>query len=134
MFTPGERYNRRSDLHQLYGGQAQGGISTPKNHPFLMLFTADSGPQYGYQDAWKDGIFYYTGEGQRGDMGFVRGNRAIRDHVVDGKDLHLFKSLGRGTVEYIGQMQYAGYEERRGPDLDSSQRKVIIFRLQPVRR
>ena len=32
-------------------------------------------------------VFSYTGEGQDGDMDFVRGNLALRDHVAGGPDL-----------------------------------------------
>jgi 5-methylcytosine-specific restriction protein A len=66
-------------------------------NPLIFLFTGESGEQYGYEDGWDDnGVFLYTGEGQEGDMEFVRGNRAIRDHALDGKDLHLFQALGKG--------------------------------------
>ncbi len=71
MFVLGNTY-KRSDLHQKYGGQEQGGISTPSRHSFIMLFTGEQGQQYGYRDGWsEDGLFPYTGEGQRGDMPFV---------------------------------------------------------------
>ena len=37
-------------------------------------------------------------------MEFVRGNRAIRDHALDGKDLHLFQALGKGEgYRYVGR-------------------------------
>jgi 5-methylcytosine-specific restriction protein A len=42
------------------------------------------------------GVFLYIGEGQKDDMLFVRGNKAIRDHAADGKDLHLFTYVNRG--------------------------------------
>jgi 5-methylcytosine-specific restriction enzyme A len=132
MFVPGSTYNRRN-LHAKYGGQAQGGICTPARHPFIMLFTGESGTAYGYHDGWTpEGVFQYTGEGQRGDMSFVRGNRAIRDHEKDGKDLYLFEQAGRGRVRYIGQMFCAGYHERPGPDVAGSQRKIIVFELVPT--
>ena len=38
MFEVGRIYNRRDDLHSPYGGQQQGGISTPTDQPFIMLF------------------------------------------------------------------------------------------------
>jgi hypothetical protein len=38
-----------------------------------------------------DGVFRYFGEGPLGDMKFERGNRAIRDHIQDGKVLLVFK-------------------------------------------
>ena len=49
MFEVGEEYRRR-ELHERYGGQEQGGISTPSQHPFIMLFWGDTGEQYGYKD------------------------------------------------------------------------------------
>lgn len=58
MFVKGEVYRRR-DLHALYGGQQQGGISTPSIHPIIFLFTSPLGEEYGYSDGWqKDGTTF----------------------------------------------------------------------------
>jgi len=96
-FGLGKIYNRHADIHGRYKGQEQGGISTPADAPFMFLFTGDTGEQYGYKDhLTSDGVFLYTGEGQVGDMEFVRGNKAIRDHAAGGKDLLLFEALGKG--------------------------------------
>jgi 5-methylcytosine-specific restriction protein A len=132
-FEVGRIYNRREELHAHYGGQAQGGISTPGGHPFIMLFTGESGEQYGYSDGWTDeGVFVYTGEGQRGDMSFVRGNRAIRDHAQDGKELELFKALGKGKgYRYLGQFTSPTWEYREGNDVDGVRRQTIAFHLVP---
>jgi 5-methylcytosine-specific restriction protein A len=65
-------------------------------------------------------------------MQFVRGNRAIRDHVAEGKDLHLFRYVERGYVEYLGQMVCIGYHERLGPDAAGSTRRVLVFELLPI--
>lgn len=90
MFILGKIYKRR-DLHESYGGQQQGGISTPSKHNFIMIFTGEQGQQYGYKDGWsEEGLFLYTGEGQKGDMNFVRGNLAINNHIRNGKDIYLF--------------------------------------------
>lgn len=132
MFTPGSLYVRR-ELHEKLGGQEQGGISTPADQPVVLIFTGQQGVQYGYHDGWTDdGLFLYTGEGQRGDMQFVRGNSAIRDHAMNGKDLLLFSYVDRGRVRYEGQMVFAGFERQRGPDLDGNDREVIIFHLLPI--
>src|SRR5262249_51378918 len=89
-FIPGELYRRR-EIHSKYGGQTQGGISTPSRSPLIFAFTGDTGEQHGYKDGWRDdGAFRYFGEGQEGDMHFVRGNAALRDQVQSGKALHLF--------------------------------------------
>jgi len=132
MFIQGKVY-RRLNLHVQFGGQQQGGISTPARHPFIMLFTGGAGDQYGYRDTWTDdGLFFYSGEGQRGDMSFVRGNAAIRNHAQNGKDLHLFEYVRKGEVRYVGQMVCSGFHESRGPDLHGSDRRLIVFELTPA--
>jgi hypothetical protein len=50
MFEVGRVYDRRREIHKPYGGQHQGGISTPRGRPFVLLFTSPTGEQYGYKD------------------------------------------------------------------------------------
>lgn len=49
LFVPGQSYRRR-DLHKRWGGQRQGGISTPSRNNIILLFTGDAGQQHGYRD------------------------------------------------------------------------------------
>ncbi len=51
MFAQSQEYRRR-DLHDQLGGQRQGGISTPADQSIILLFTGNSGEQYGYSDGW----------------------------------------------------------------------------------
>lgn len=97
----------------------------------MFLFTGESGEQYGYRDGWEDnGVFLYTGEGQEGDMGFQAGNRAIREHAEEGKDLHLFQSLSKGKgYRYLGMFACPSWEYRRGKDVNGEERWVIVFHL-----
>jgi 5-methylcytosine-specific restriction protein A len=128
-FERGSVYKRRS-LHEQFGGQPQGGISTPRNHNFIMLFTGDSGEKFGYHDGWdNDGIFFYTGEGRRGNMQFSRGNKAIRDHISNGKTLFLFQILSKGNVRFLDEFQCIGYHYEDRPDEDNNLRQAIIFEL-----
>jgi len=136
-FQIGKTYNRRKDLHDHFGGQQQGGISTPTEQPFIFLFTGESGDEFGYQDGWdEDGVFLYTGEGQEGqegDMEFVRGNKAIRDHAKSGKSLKLFESLGKGSgYRHVGEFVCATFEYRRGLDRNGAERQTILFHLLPI--
>lgn len=134
MYIQQEIYRRRL-IHEQYGGQQQGGISTPKSIPAIFLFTGDQGKVYGYKDSWTpDGLFNLTGEGQRGDMEFVRGNRAIRDHAKDGKDLYLFQYVSSGYVRFIGQVVCTGYHKITTPDLDRNVRNAIVFELTPIQK
>lgn len=130
MFRSGQIYNRQ-ELHRTYGGQHQTGICTPSDKSYIFLFTGGIGPDRGYIDGWTDaGTFSYSGQGQSGDMEFLRGNAAIRDHAANGKDLHLFENVGRGMVKYLGQMVYAGYQLISDqPDRDGHPRNVIQFHL-----
>jgi len=130
----GTTYTSRAEIHQRYGGQTQGGISTPASTPFILLFTGASGEHYGHHDGWNDeGVFLYTGEGQRGDMAFKGGNAAIRDHSAQGKALHLFQSLGKGHgYRYEGEFVCASWSRRRAPDLDANTRTAIVFNFLPT--
>ena len=66
MFEVGRIYNRREEIHAVYGGQQQGGISTPRECPLIFLFTGKSGKRYGYEDGWNsEGVFLYTERGRR---------------------------------------------------------------------
>ena len=130
MFVLGKEF-ARGQLHTEYDGQQRGGISTPARFPLIFLFTGDSGQQYGYEfDRWaSEDVYFYTGEGQKGDMRFDRGNLAVFNHVADGKDLHLFRNTRRGFVQYLGQMLCVSYHECRGQDMHGNGRKVIVFEL-----
>lgn len=133
-FEPGGIYNRVRHIHDVYGGQRQGGISTPKAAPLIFLFTGETGDQYGYHDGLRDdGTFAYTGEGQIGDMAFVRGNLAIRDHISDGRDLLLFAKLTQpGLYRFVGQFACDDFEYATAADKTGALRQVIIFLLRPA--
>lgn len=133
-FQDGQNYSRRKDIHDVFGGQRQGGISTPSAYPVIFIFTGESGEQHGYADGWRDGdVFLYTGEGQRGDMQFRGGNRAIRDHSTDGKELLLFQALGKSRpVRFMGRFSCQSWDTFRGLDSDGKQRECIQFHLVKV--
>ena len=133
-FNPGQLYRRR-ELHEIFGGQRQGGISTPTKAPFVLLITGDSGKQHGYSDEWtEDGLFLYTGEGQHSDMTFTKGNRAIRDHAANGKTLHVFEQdrKDKRFLRYLGEMEFLKAFYREAPDTSGKPRQAIVFQLRPV--
>ena len=130
MFEIGTIYRRR-DLHHEIGGQRQGGISTPRDFAGVLLFTGASGEKYGYSDGWSAGVFRYTGEGQRGDMAFVRGNRAVRDHGENRRDLYLF-AIETSGCRYLGPFACGGWSRERAPDGTGALRSAIVFDLIPL--
>ncbi len=130
-FRPGVRY-RRAEIHDRFGGQERGGISTPTSSPFVFLFTGERGDEFGYRDEFKDGVFHYTGEGQVGDMAMLRGNSAIRDSATDGKRLLLFETPNKGVARFVGEMRYLGHHSEVRPDRNGALRNAIVFELELV--
>src|SRR3712207_3956949 len=115
MFERGRVY-KRNELHQEWEGetevQRQGGILTPREQPLVILITGEEGQEFGYDD-WRDadGVWHYYGAGQEGDMEWVRGNLALRDHGVNGEEVHLFERDDEG-LRYEGQYVCADYDVR----------------------
>lgn len=134
-FQVGALYNRQAQIHALLGGQQQGGISTPKDNPVIIAFTGEAGVSHGYRDFWDDDeIFHYFGEGQSGDMRYIGGNRAIEQHISDGKKLMLFQMMGKGRpYRYLGEfVRLSSYIQPNTPDTRGDLRDAIVFRLKSV--
>lgn len=134
-FQVGALYNRQAQIHALLGGQQQGGISTPRDNQVIIAFTGEAGISHGYRDFWDDNeIFHYYGEGQTGDMRYTGGNRAIDQHVSDGKKLILFQMMGKGRpYRYLGEfVSLTSYIQPNTPDTNGELRDAIVFRMQRV--
>jgi hypothetical protein len=127
----------RRELHAAVGGQTQSGISPSAKERVILLFSDPvSGPEHGYIDNWQaDGFYHYTGEGQRGDQVMMRGNKAIRDHTLSERELHLFQAAGKSKpITYIGEFHHEDHYDADAPETGGGPiRKVIIFRLKPLR-
>lgn len=125
---------KRSELHNRYGGSRQGGVSVCRDTANILIFTDPAaGHQHGYYDEWDEGgRFHYTGEGQRGDQKFIRGNKAIRDHVAGFKHLRLFQG-SRGTIRYVGEFvldPQDPWSHGRAPETGGGpERQVIRFHM-----
>jgi 5-methylcytosine-specific restriction protein A len=135
QFTVGETYSRQEDIHKKFGGNRQSGIASSSQVPAIFLFTGDSGLKFGYRDSPEASDYCdYVGEGQVGDMTFTAGNKAIRDHVQEGKALHLFKALGKSKpYRYLGEFALASYSTDVGSDREFKQRQIIVFHLVRVK-
>jgi len=122
-----EEYKRK-ELHDNFGGQRQGGISTPKDYPYIFIFTNKRGVNYGYEDGWsEDGFFAYTGEGQRGDMSFKSGNKAIQNHGELNKKVFLFEETKKTFTKLTAEIICVDYTFIQLPDENGKNRKGIQF-------
>jgi len=134
-FEIGALYNRRQEIHGRFGGQTQGGISTPAGSAYVFLFTGEAGAQHGYNDFWDDdGVLHYYGEGQTGDMLDRAGNRAIREHLNNNRRLLLFQMMGHGRpYRFLGEFRFRNaYHEPGVLDTRGQPRTAIVFKLEPV--
>jgi hypothetical protein len=126
---------RRRELHERYGGRRQGGISPSRESPNVFLFTdQEQGIRHGYLYDGKrdDRLYHYTGEGQYGDQRMTQGNRVVRDHAAEGRELHLFDA-GGGNATYLGRFEYVDHYTADAPETgDGPVRSVIVFRLRPL--
>lgn len=133
QFDIGEIYNRWF-IHDVFKGERYRGIATPSDHPYIFIFTGESGETYGYEDEFlDDDSFLYTGEGTEGDMVMERGNRAIRDHQENGDEIHLFESTELPwTVTYLGEYELTEVQTTDLEDRSGDVRTGFRFRLSPV--
>ncbi len=79
-------------------------------------------------DGWDNpNVFSYTGEGQMGDMRFVRGNLALRDHKQNGKRVFLFESAKKGHVKFLGEVEVFDIDYFETTDSNGHLRTGIKF-------
>lgn len=127
MFLLGKEY-KRSEIHDRFGGSRQSGISPCAEFPYIFIFSGKTGEQYGYHDEWlNDSVFHYTGEGKNGDMSFVRGNLALRDHFQNGKRVFLFKATRKAYVQFQAEVQLFDIDYFEGFDETGNLRVAIKF-------
>lgn len=128
---------RRKDLHARFGGRGQGGIGPSRQSPNVFIFSDPAaGEQHGYvHDGWEGSIFKYTGEGRYGDQQMTQGNRAILDHVKEGRKLRVFDGVS-DMVTYVGEFsldrELSWYLARAPGSGGRPDRNVIVFRLAPI--
>jgi 5-methylcytosine-specific restriction protein A len=143
---PGDDLNR-ADRAELYGGAEQGGIQPSTTSPNVFVYTDPSaGELYGYTyDGWdsQEDLFLYTGEGRVGDQRLRAGNKAVAQHVQDGKALRLFVADGFETGTRTKRQVYLGefevdrdlpFVRAEAPDTEGVLRSVLVFRLHPIGR
>ena len=127
-FIPDRIYNRRIDIHAMYGGNWQSGICPSANFPYIFIFSGKSGHQHGYKDGWDNpNVFSYTGEGQEGDMKFTKGNLALKDHLKNGKRVFLFESESKGFVRFVSELEFYDADYFETHDTKGNHRIGIKF-------
>ncbi len=136
---PGATLTRRQ-VHDLFGGRLQGGIS-PTKGKHILVFIGLPEPGSPAPGLSPDGTLHYVGEGAKGDQQFTQSNRALLHHKEDGRRVHVFQDRGTRRVggehlyKYIGEFEVAAdnpYYYADEVDRHGQARRVINFRLRPV--
>ena len=126
-FIPNHIY-KRSEIHDHFGGNRQSGICPSSKFPYIFIFSGKSGHQHGYKDRWDNpDVFSYTGEGQAGDMKFIKGNLALRDHIQNGKRVFLFEYERSGHVKYKSELEFFDADYFETHDTAKHLRTAIRF-------
>ncbi len=129
------RQYARAELTTRFRGQGQSGIVTPKGYPIILLYSSPRGEEYGYQDEWESELVYlYYGQGQKGDMEFKRGNKAIKNSAIDKKTVYLLKKRHSKDPSYRleGIFVYDSFDWCTQDDPSGGTRRAIRFRLRRV--
>ncbi|MFB8169352.1 hypothetical protein ACFC60_15540 [Kitasatospora purpeofusca] len=143
----------RKEVAGAFGGAPYGGIEPAVASGMVFVYSDPKvGERHGYtfdgqaEDDDRGPLYLYTGEGPTGDQVFTDGNKALLQHVKDGRTVHLFAANGnvvdpvtgkkkKGKQQrYIGQMIVdpdEPFEWRRAPGTDGVERWVIVFHLRP---
>ena len=127
MFNEGQLYRRR-DIHDMYGGNRQSGISPSAKVPYIFIVTGAAGQQHGYKDEWlNEDVFSYTGEGQSGDMKFTKGNLALRNHLANVRRVFLFEYVAKGMVKFVNELIFLDCDYFETHDTSGKTRVGIKF-------
>ena len=127
----------RKNLASTYSTSTQGGI-TPSNKNKLIFIFSDPkiGEKFGYNDGFKDGVFYYSGRGPKGDMQLTFANKSIIQSLENDYRIFVF-SGAKGLVTYEGEFfldQKLPFIEEENLDEEGVLRTAILFRLLPNKR
>ena len=132
-FERGCIYNRKSDIHDVFGGQQQGGIITPAEAAVVIAITGEKGIGHGYDDReLPDSTFEYFGAGRLGPMKLTDRNKGLLEHSQNGKSLLLFRDESRKRLRFLGEYICDGFEWRDAPDESKAIRPAIVFKLVPL--
>lgn len=109
------------------------GINVTPSKVILISSISKADGNFVYHDKWtSDGEYIYSGEGKTGDQAMSKGNLAIKNASLDGKEIHLFVKFSPKDYYYQGKFELVSYtyEDEKGEN--GYTRKEYKFRLKKV--
>jgi 5-methylcytosine-specific restriction protein A len=120
---------KRSELHDVYGGNRQAGITPSKDGSRIFIFSNHSGESHGYQDGWEGQYYHYTGAGQSGDQDIEsnRHNGHVLHHTENNARVNLFTGATSGYWDYVANLVLVDYAFFETHDKDGKNRLAVRF-------
>lgn len=126
-----------ADICQIFKCSPQGGMRRSLQTNTLLLISnhTQSNENNPYDDYWKEGIFYYTGMGLKGDQSLdFRQNRTLAESNTNGVSVHLFEVYEPKQYTYLGKVKLAGEPiESTQKDTEGHKRIVWVFPLKIIK-
>lgn len=83
------------------------GINVTPSKVVLISSISKAEGNFVYHDKWtSDGEYIYSGEGKTGDQAMSKGNLAIKNAAMDGKEIHLFVKFSPKDYYYQGNLNW----------------------------
>ncbi len=137
MITFKQKFDSRSDISNLLGGDLVKGIATAKKTNSILLFTNENEIYTDY--FYPKGTYaycMYTGIGRYGhqdslENGMYNLNIAIMTHKKDKRPLLLFEKK-QGSYFFLGEYELLETHQNLQPDYSNKIRRVFVFHLKQI--
>ena len=97
MFKIDSVYNRRRDIHAMYGGNWQSGICPSRSHPFISFFQEEKVIRMVILTSGLARIYMHTPERVKSEIWSLLGeNLALLNHLESGNRIFFFEAVGKG--------------------------------------
>lgn len=131
LLEVGAQYTN-AQITAIFRVSSQGGMRRSLRANALVLLSRhdSSNP---YDDIWKDGVFYYTGMGLKGDQKLEKQNKTLAESGSNKVAVYLFESFDGSAYVYRGRVRLAGriYFEKQ-PDANGAMRDAMKFPLELI--
>ena len=106
------------------------GINVTSKNIVLISVVKENNDGFVYHDCWVDeGVYSYSGEGKKGDQKFEKGNLALKNAGITGKDIYLLVKFSTDEYYDKGKFGLIDYRFEIEKDADGNPRKEIKFIL-----
>ena len=123
----------KREVERKYGvnlGFYTRGINVSSKNIVLVSVVNRNNEGFVYHDCWIDeGVYSYSGEGRSGDQKFERGNLALKNAGITGKDIYLLVKFSTDEYYDKGKFGLIDYKYENEKDADGNLRKEIKFIL-----